>query len=94
VRFARERRVRDREDTIASTRRLGQGYGEPRRRATSSTNFASETHALLHFDLDRQQMIDVSVSGIIIVPREVIWAMDYGEIRSRAEAVVNAGTRT
>jgi hypothetical protein len=38
-------------------------------------------------------MIDVSVSGIIIVPREVIWAMDY-EIRSRAEAVVNAGTRT
>jgi hypothetical protein len=39
-------------------------------------------------------MFDVSVSAIIIVPREIIWGMDCGEIRSRAEAVVNAGTPT
>jgi hypothetical protein len=29
-----------------------------------------------------------------VVLRRQIWATDCGEIRSRAEAVVNAGTRT
>ena len=39
-------------------------------------------------------MREFFVGRFSVVLRRQIWATDYGEIRSRAGAVVNAGTRT
>jgi hypothetical protein len=52
------RKVRDREDAIARSRDT---------RARRDGDYASETHALLHFDFDRQQVIDHIGAAIGIV---------------------------